>query len=564
MTYKHRFQLSPLAWAALALAGAAPAQAIEIETGNPNAVLRWDNTVRYNYGVRMKERDPAILGNPQADDGDRNFAKNQAVTNRLDLLSELDFVVDKKYGVRVSGAAWADAAYRSLATDANSPATYNGLGGPNSLSGYSRRFAQGPSGELLDAFGFASFDAGEVPVSVRLGRHTAFWGEGLLLYGAIHGVSYGQYALDIWKSTATPGTEAKELYRPRNGVTVQVQPTSELSITAQTFFEWEPARVAEAGTYLSSQDASLLGGQRFGPFAQGRMVEPGKTGDWGLSAHWSPEWLDGTLGLYARRTSEIANQAWLALEPGTATGKYHFSFASDISVFGASLAKTVQGVSIGAELSTRRNMPLVSQNALATALPGGPLAASKALWALADNGDVPGARGNTAHAVLNLVGVLPRSPLFDIATLTAETTWMRVLKVTSDPFNLYKGTAAYAAGKTSGAANIDAVTRSSSTLALSFTPSWLGALPELDLSLPLSYQVGLSGQAAVVSGGAAHSGTRAIGIVADYKNKYNLALRYIAAFGPYATTPTGIAAVAPGYAALSDRNMLVLTFKTTF
>ena len=415
MTSKHRarirsgqaggLSLSALAWAVLALGAisAAPAQAFEIDTGNPDAVLRWDNTVRYNYGVRMKERDPAIIANPNGDDGDRNFARHQAVINRLDLLSEMDYVVDKKYGLRVSGAAWADAAYNNLATDANNPATYNGLGGPNSLSDYSHRFAQGPSGEILDAFLFANVEAGDVPVSVRLGRHTAYWGEGLLLYGAIHGVSYGQYALDIWKSSANPGTEAKELYRPRNGLTLQFQPSSELSVAAQTFFDWEPARIAEAGTYLSAIDASLLGGQRFGPFAQGTMVTPNKTGDWGLSARWSPEWLDGTMGFYARRTSDIANQAWLAFDPGTTTGKYHFSFARNIDIFGASLAKSIHGISVGAELSVRKNMPLVSQNALATAIPGGPFAASTALWALANNGDVPGARGNTAHGVLNLV-----------------------------------------------------------------------------------------------------------------------------------------------------------------
>ena len=37
--------------------------------------LRWDNTVRYNLGVRAQAQDPPILGNPNFDDGDRNFTK---------------------------------------------------------------------------------------------------------------------------------------------------------------------------------------------------------------------------------------------------------------------------------------------------------------------------------------------------------------------------------------------------------------------------------------------------------------------------------------------------------
>jgi hypothetical protein len=85
--------------------------------------------------------------------------------------------------------------------------------------------------------------------------------------------------------------------------------------------------------------------------------------------------------------------------------------------------------------------------------------------------------------------------------------------------------------------------------------------------MPISYNVGLNGQSGVTSGGAVNSGTWSIGVAADYKSKYNFALRYISAFGPYSTATVGLpgaAAVAPGYAAISDRDMLVFTFKTTF
>jgi hypothetical protein len=301
------------------------------------------------------------------------------------------------------------------------------------------------------------------------------------------------------------------------------------------------------------------------------MITPNRMGDWGLSARWSPEWLDGTMGFYARRTSEIANQGWLALEPGAAPAaanlRYHFSFARDIDIYGVSLNKVINGISLGAEASVRKNMPLVSQPAVAPSLPGGLVGASNALWALANNGGVPGARGDTAHVVLNMTGIVPSNPLFSIASVVGELTWSRVLGVGSDPFNLYKGTDAYTAGNVLGAANIDAVTRDSTTLGLVFTPTWLQALPETDISMPFSYNVGLNGQSGVVSGGAKNSGTWSIGIVADYKSKYNFALRYIAAFGPYTQAVAGLpgaAAVAPGYAPLSDRDMLVFTFKTTF
>src|SRR5205823_7991 len=55
----------------------------------------WDNTVRYNLGVRAQHKNDQILGNPNFDDGDRNFSNGSIVTNRLDLLSEFDFVYQK-------------------------------------------------------------------------------------------------------------------------------------------------------------------------------------------------------------------------------------------------------------------------------------------------------------------------------------------------------------------------------------------------------------------------------------------------------------------------------------
>ncbi len=47
------------------------------------------------------------------------------MTNRLDLLSEFDFVYQRKYGFRASYAAWKDFAYNSL--DNTNTATANTL-----------------------------------------------------------------------------------------------------------------------------------------------------------------------------------------------------------------------------------------------------------------------------------------------------------------------------------------------------------------------------------------------------------------------------------------------------
>lgn len=78
-------RLSAVASAVLAcLAVTLPSHAMEIDVGNPDLSIRWDNTLRYNLGFRTQAQDAALLGNPNLDDGDRNFNKGSAVANRGD------------------------------------------------------------------------------------------------------------------------------------------------------------------------------------------------------------------------------------------------------------------------------------------------------------------------------------------------------------------------------------------------------------------------------------------------------------------------------------------------
>jgi len=220
-TNRFRRRMATVAIASL-LAGAGSAYGFEIETDNPDIQMRWDNTFRYNLGFRVQSQKDAILGSPNYDDGDRNFGNGTNVTNRLDILSEFDFIWQKQFGARFSAALWYDNAYAHLSDTNNTTANtlVNGLPVAGVLSPYTERYAKGPSAEWLDAFGFANFDLFGIPVNIKAGQHTVFWGDSLLLGGAIHSVSYAQNPLDIWKGFATPGAEAKELFRPRGGLTL--------------------------------------------------------------------------------------------------------------------------------------------------------------------------------------------------------------------------------------------------------------------------------------------------------------------------------------------------------
>ena len=601
--------------AALAMLFATPVFAFEIDVGNPDVEMRWDNTVRYNLGMRAQKKDPAILGAVNNDDGDRNFSNGSLVTNRLDLLTEFDVVYQKTFGARFSAALWYDAAYRDLPNHFNTTANtlVNGLPVAGVLSPYTKRYAEGASGEWLDAFGFANFDLFGIPVNIKAGQHTVYWGDSLLLGGAIHGVSYAQNSLDIWKGLATPGAEAKELYRPKGGLTIQAQPTTDLSIAGQWFYNWQAVRYPESGSYLTVNDGLNFGGDSLilgaNPFAAAVPGSPallrawnsqavansrysGSLGDWGVSARWSPNWLDGTLGFYYRNATDIQpqialTQGFAALPAGTCTaiggivvapgaciinpkatsvaeltqkgkvGTYATAYGDNIHIYGITLSKSIAGVSVGAELSYRQNMPLISDPV--PVLPA-PLVASTpgaiSTTSFTPGQGTPGALGDTWHSVINGLWTIGKTPFFDSASGAAELTWMRWSRVTQNEA-VFKGRQGYNL--------IDRVTRDYVGLAINFTPTWFQVFPGVDVLAPITWSQGLAGNAAVQLGGNKGAGTWSAGIAADIYQKHRVQLSYNGFYGDYSRTAAGAMNVANGTsAALSDRGWISLTYKTTF
>jgi hypothetical protein len=581
------------------------AAAFEINTGNPDVTVRWDNTVRYNAGWRMQGRDPKIANYYAADEGDALFDKGDAVTNRLDLLSEFDFVYKRNFGFRVSGAGWYDGAYGSRSSSNSSappPAiagnaalnSFGGAGNPgpsytnNQYTSYTKRYYRGQSGELLDAFVFANFDAGNTPVKLKAGRHTVFWGESLLLGGALHGISYGQMPLDIQKGQATPGAEAKELFRPLNQLSAQSQVTDALSIAAQYFLQWEASRFPEGGTYLGPVDFAFNGPQQVtvgtlptglpGPFAalrgapigysNGGAIKPKDAGEFGLAARWSPEFLVGTLGFYYRRYTDKIPQvlatrvtgfpAPLAALPNVTASQYNLVYGKDVDLFGISLAKNIGGVSLGAELSYRHDTPLSSSLFGFNQKPG----------AAVGVGTGEGPRGNTIHGVLNLLGTIGKTPLFNIASWSAEVTWSNLQKVLNHPELFqgvgYGGCAFGLAGKAQGDKWDGCATRNYVGLGGSFTPTWYQVAPGVDLSMPITYAAGVKGNAATTFGGNQGLGNYSVGLGADIDQKYRVDLKYIAYFGRYRDNGTSVTTLNGLNTLIADRDFLSLTLKTTF
>ncbi|MBT8769520.1 DUF1302 domain-containing protein [Metapseudomonas boanensis] len=624
-----------LASAVLAGMGASSTQAFELDTGNPDWAVRFDNTVKYNYGVRTESADKTMLGTPNNNDGDYNFRKSGTnITNRVDLLTELDVVYQNNMGFRVSAASWYDKAYDNAGSNSNpfvngnedfsrivgQPSTTNPAFGSPHLSNYAQRYYSGPSGEILDAFVFYSTEVGEESMfSAKAGQHNVYWGETIL--NPVHGISYGQSGLDLAKLAAAPGTEAKELFVPRNQISASFTINPELTVAAQYFLDWDAARLPEAGTYYGSSDLVGFGAQSFllghtggpglaGPngtlttIRRGHDFEPDKRGDWGLMLKWSPEWLDGTLGAYYRNSSEILPQAVLDgtgltargaagpianVQRSISTTSYKFAYGDDIDIFGLSLSKDIGGISVGSDLNVRHNMPLASIPAITSAPGNGGLAAGLGLLPprvpgtgvvtdVPRDGDSMSATGDTLHWTVNGLMAIGDTPLFDAATLLGELYYSNLLELDSKNEALYKGKSTYR--------GIDQPTRDNWGLAVNFTPTWYQVFPGVDMSTPMSVNVGLDGVSPVQGGGAEDTGTYSVGVGAAIYNQYFVDLKYVDSFGDAekcengatdGSTPNALDATqrytcfAGGYSSFSgggatteDRGAMYLTFKTTF
>ncbi|MBK5396377.1 DUF1302 domain-containing protein [Pseudomonas sp. TH39(2020)] len=593
--------------AILAGLGITPAQALEIDTGNEDLSVRFDNTVKLNYAQRVEAANSKLANSWNNNDGDRNFSSGSPVSQRVDVLSELDVVYKQKAGFRVSANTWYDHAYDDVGSDnASTNQLNNGRPDSRHLSGYADRYYNGPSSEILDAFVFGSTEVGdESLLSGKAGKHTLYWGESLLAFA--HGNSYGQSGLDLSKFLAVPGTEAKELFIPRNQLSTSFTLNPELTVGAQYFLDWDAARLPESGTYLGFNDGiqsgghnlSLIGGQnpffgtpgplganQFLRLSNGHTYTPDKLGDFGLMAKWSPEWLQGTLGFYYRKTSDILPNVVLrptAVGPAQLisgnAGSYNQFYVDDIDIYGISLSKNIEGVSVGLDVNYRHNMALASVPATVSPAAG---AAGLPGFISSFDGDNAVARGNTVHAVLNGLTTFGATPVWDSSSLLVELAYSRWLDVTENE-QLFKGESWYR--------GTDKVSKDNYVLGINFNPTWYQVFPGIDMYMPLTYNVGLKGDSAVQLGGNEGAGNYSVGVGMDVHNQYRFDLKYVDNFGgidtcnaagaataggvqgqgaapgangQYNCTPGQPTAFAGTFAQLSDRGMVTLTFKTTF
>ena len=553
--------------AAVALAAtiaAGGAHAVAIDLDDPDWSVRFDNTLKGSLMARTEKADPALTDSfrllvpgvpasafPQAlnfNAGDDNFRERGLVSERLDLLSELDAVYRKDYGVRLSAAAWYDGAYRGK-TDAQDPA--NGQSPYNGFPDRTRDLA-GRKAELLDAFVFGSFDFGEGRrLSARLGRHALQYGESLFF--GDNGIARAQGPIDVFKLLGSPNAQFKEIVRPVPQLSAQLQLSPDLSLGGYLQFGWEADRLPPEGSYFSttnipwgSKQPEIVGIPGVGNFVLGPGGDrkPGDSGQFGAQLRWRLDDID--LGFYAARYHDKGGQLYGQLNPlgtpgadGSLPGRWYFVFPEAVKVYGMSASLSAGDFNFAGEASVRDDMPLRSTNMLYGFFPGQP--------------EPQYATGRTAHLNLSTLATFGPSFIARESALVAELAWNRVLKV-SDPDGELDG------GRT----------RDATALQLIFTPSYRQVLPGLDINVPLGLRYTIDGHSAVTVWDGRGSGSANVGIDGSYLGVWQFAMTYTRFIGkavPFVDFSPAARGGAPVFGrgnALADRDFVALTLRRTF
>ncbi|MDD0837754.1 DUF1302 domain-containing protein [Curvibacter sp. HBC61] len=521
------------------------AHAIELDTGNPDWKLSWDNTLKYSLTHRLHAPSAGLSANAPVtvnqDDGNNNFGQGLA-SNRLDLLSELD-LAGPRFGGRLSAAAWNDSVY--LRGTGNNTFTANHQ--PRGEFTPAARELMGRHAEVLDAFVYARTDLAGRPLTMRLGRHTLLWGESLF-FGA-NGIAGGQAPLDLIKLQSVPNATFKEIARPTGKLSAQWQWSTDVSLGGYLGYEWEKTRMMPVGAFLSTSDALGPGAERImtspsTAFAARPDLGARNTGQGGLQLRWRAPAIDTDFGLYAIRfhatsASNIYNTL-SGFPPALTPSSYRWAYHEGIRAYGASFAKAVGDWSLAGEMSYRQNAPLSSSGQ--TVLP------SIGLNTGLNNNSRPGyAVGETAHAQFSWLASLGPSFIANEASFVGEIAWNTRLKVTRNETMLNP--------------NAD---KSAWAVRMVFAPSYRQVVPGLDLtpSIGVGYTDGRS-SAVGPAFGPNRGGDLSLGLAGVYLGRWNVALTYQHFYGKEGTT-LDINNNTQFLQALKDRDYLTLSLRTTF
>lgn len=243
-----------------------------IDLSTDEVEIRLDTTVSYGVGMRVSERDNALVAKSQfdplvfqrsldqqiattgrfsanSDDGNLNFDKWDSIFNQARINSELAINFDN-FGAFVRGNYFYDFTLSDM----------DQL--PDGAKDQAAERAR-----LLDAYVYGDFFMGDRVLSLRLGRQVVSWGESTFLAGGINTIN----PVDV-TALRTAGAELKDAFLPLTMLWGTLDLTPNLSVEAVIMGEWDYVEAEPSGTFFATNDFATAGGSyamlNFGLVAQ--------------------------------------------------------------------------------------------------------------------------------------------------------------------------------------------------------------------------------------------------------------------------------------------------------
>ncbi|NNJ64463.1 MAG: DUF1302 domain-containing protein, partial [Xanthomonadales bacterium] len=368
---------------AAALAISSPAHAVTWDTGNWS--WSWDNTVTYGISWRGEDPDPALIGIGNGgtgaailtDDGTLNFEKGDIFSNIIKGTSELE-VDNGQFGFFGRIKYWYDFELEQ-GTQPHGHSPNNYVPGIRLDDSDFADFAKFKGLELLDLFAYGSFDLGENPLDLRVGRQVVNWGEATF----IQGVNVLN-PIDV-SAFRRPGAEIKEGLLPVALIYGNLGLAKGWSIEAYYQFKWEQTVIDGCGTYFSTVDFAAQGCnelaapdvglpdfvlQNVNNVAKDPFVDEAKdSGQFGLAVRKYVEKIDTEFGLYYQRLhnrTPVLNVRYNngAIADGSLLGAnpvptyYQVQYPEDVDIWGLSFATNIGTVAVSGEVSYKKDLPV--------------------------------------------------------------------------------------------------------------------------------------------------------------------------------------------------------------
>ena len=375
------------------------AAAMQLPANDSGITGYFDTTVSMGAAMRVSGRDERLFSirsggkarSFNSDDGNLNYDRGDLVSLSAKVNHELQLSLENQ-GADLGLFGRVLYFYDQVVADGDTDHT--------PLTAAAKRHA-GRDFKLLDAYATGDFDAGAVPVSVRLGNQVISWGESVFLRGGINSIN----PADISRLRVA-GAELRDVLVPIPAANVKLGIGDSVFLEGFYQFRWAHTEIEAKGTFFSVRDTvgpgadtihmglGVRGGDDTGglPDPGCRSVanprglcsrvpraadrDAGHDGQFGVALRYFAAALnDAELGLYYSRihsrlplVSLIAGDPRTMLTPqGDYAGsmRYFREFPEDIDVVGASFNGELgaSGFAVQGEIAYRRNQPLQVDNA---------------------------------------------------------------------------------------------------------------------------------------------------------------------------------------------------------